>query len=167
MLMSMSKAFKNRKKLLNKILRPCQEVQSILDCTEKWLKRHRMRTLRKIHLDKRNGTEVVHLWYLLYNDELTFAYYNNITHCFVRMWLYHVFLLLSHRLSPASPSFYGRCGTPYRRHHKKSKFVHLIAMVIFPSFHRQCVDFQSMTCLKLYHRQTLTAVMICFAGNSL
>ncbi len=47
------------KKLLNKILRPCQDVQSILDLTEKWLKRHRMRTLRKIHLDKWNGTEVV------------------------------------------------------------------------------------------------------------
>jgi hypothetical protein len=34
-------------KLLNKILQPRQDVQSILGRTEKWLKRHRMRTLRK------------------------------------------------------------------------------------------------------------------------
>ena len=35
------------KKLLHKILRSRQDVQSILDHTEKWLKRQRMRTLRK------------------------------------------------------------------------------------------------------------------------
>ena len=34
------------KKLLNKILRPCQDVKIILDRSEKWLKRHQMRILR-------------------------------------------------------------------------------------------------------------------------
>ena len=44
---SMNKTSQTSKKLLSKIHRPRQDVQSILDCTRKWPKRHRMRTLRK------------------------------------------------------------------------------------------------------------------------
>ena len=47
MLISMYETFKNREKLINKILQPRQEVQSILYCTEKWLKWHWMRSIRK------------------------------------------------------------------------------------------------------------------------
>ncbi len=59
------------------------------------------------------------LSYLRYNV-LTFPHYN-ITLCFLQIILvYHAFLLLNELLSPALPSFHGRCGTPYRRHHNES-----------------------------------------------
>ena len=57
----MFKTSKIRKKLLNKIHRPRQDVQDILlDRTQKWPKRHRMRTLRKKPPGKWNRMEVVH-----------------------------------------------------------------------------------------------------------
>jgi hypothetical protein len=44
----------------------------------------------------------------------------------------------------------------------EKRIVHLIAMVaVLPSVHHQCFDnFQAMTCLKLHHTQTLTAIII-------
>ena len=70
---------KTARDLLNKILPPRQEVQSILNCTEKWLKRHGMRTLRKnspgqVEWNGGSSTililwEWVQYYYLLYPSE--------------------------------------------------------------------------------------------------
>ncbi len=82
-------------------------------------------------------------------------------------YYYITFLLRNHLWSPALPSFHGRCGTPYCRHHKKKCIVHHIAMVIFPSIHRQRFDFQAMTCLQRHHSHTSTAVIILVRSSSL